>query len=173
MQAFGDLQTAMSQELFLIMQALNIEDDMENLRFDKVVIATDADVDGMHIRNLLITYFLTFFEQLVMSGHLYILETPLYRVKTKTSVAYCYSDAERDNAIEAAKNRKYELTRFKGLGEISPEEIDEFIGENIKLVPVTLDHLRNVPELLGFFMGQNTPERKDYIMDNLEVSIYE
>ena len=150
-----------------------MSDDMENLRFDKVVIATDADVDGMHIRNLLITYFLTFFEQLVMSGHLYILETPLYRVKTKTSVSYCYSDAERDNAIESAGNKKFELTRFKGLGEISPEEIGEFIGENIKLVPVTLDHLRNVPELLGFFMGQNTPERKDYIMDNLEVSIYE
>ena len=108
-----------------------------------------------------------------MSGHLYILETPLYRVKTKTSVAYCYSDTERDNAIAAVENKKFELTRFKGLGEISPEEIDEFIGENIKLVPVTLDHLRNVPDLLKFFMGQNTPERKDYIMENLEVSIYE
>ena len=162
-----------NQELFFIMQALDIEEDMETLRYDKVVIATDADVDGMHIRNLLITYFLTFFEQLVMSGHLYILETPLYRVKTKTSITYCYSDTERDNAIEAAGGKKFELTRFKGLGEISPEEIGEFIGENIKLVPVTLDHLRNVPELLGFFMGQNTPERKDYIMENLEVSIYE
>ncbi|MBQ9788496.1 MAG: type IIA DNA topoisomerase subunit B [Lentisphaeria bacterium] len=163
-----------NDELRNIMYALDIESEVDNLRYDKVVIATDADVDGMHIRNLLITYFLTYFDQLVMSGHLYILETPLYRVKTKKHGSiYCYSDSERDEAIANVGKEKFELTRFKGLGEISPEELGEFIGDNIKLVPVTLDHLKNVPEILGFYMGDNSPSRREYIMNNLEISIYE
>ena len=156
-----------------IMQALGIEDDIENLRYDKVVIATDADVDGLHIRNLLITYFLCFFEQLVLSGHLYVLETPLFRVqKPKEKPVYCYSEAERDSAA-AKLGKKAEITRFKGLGEISPKEFGQFIGEEIKLQPVTLENMRNVPELLGFFMGSNTPKRREYIMNNLEVHKYE
>lgn len=176
LNCFGEKRDKIYQndELLFIMQALNIESDIDNLRYDKVVIATDADVDGMHIRNLLITYFLTFFEQLVLSGHLYILETPLYRVKSKKNGSiYCYNEQERDEAINQVGSKSFELTRFKGLGEISPSEIGEFIGDNIKLVPVTLDHLRNVPEVLGFYMGQNTPSRRDYIMDNLEISVYE
>ena len=158
-----------NEELTFLMQALGIEDDIENLRYDKVVIATDADVDGLHIRNLLITYFLCFFEQLVLSGHLYVLETPLFRVqKPKEKPVYCYSDAERD-AAAAKLGKKAEITRFKGLGEISPKEFGQFIGEDIKLQPVTLENMRNVPELLGFFMGNNTPKRREYIMNNLEV----
>ena len=162
-----------NEELTFLMQALGIEDDIENLRYDKVVIATDADVDGLHIRNLLITYFLCFFEQLVLSGHLYVLETPLFRVqKPKEKPVYCYSDAERD-AAAAKLGKKAEITRFKGLGEISPKEFGQFIGEDIKLQPVTLENMRNVPELLGFFMGNNTPKRREYIMNNLEVHKYE
>lgn len=138
-----------------------------------MVIATDADVDGLHIRNLLITYFLCFFEQLVLSGHLYVLETPLFRVqKPKEKPVYCYSEAERDSAA-AKLGKKAEITRFKGLGEISPKEFGQFIGEEIKLQPVTLENMRNVPELLGFFMGSNTPKRREYIMNNLEVHKYE
>lgn len=162
-----------NEELTFLMQALGIEDDIENLRYDKVVIATDADVDGLHIRNLLITYFLCFFEQLVLSGHLYVLETPLFRVqKPKEKPVYCYSEAERDSAA-AKLGKKAEITRFKGLGEISPKEFGQFIGEEIKLQPVTLENMRNVPELLGFFMGSNTPKRREYIMNNLEVHKYE
>ncbi len=162
-----------NEELTFLMQALGIEDDIENLRYDKVVIATDADVDGLHIRNLLITYFLCFFEQLVLSGHLYVLETPLFRVqRPKEKPIYCYSEAERDSAA-AKLGKKAEITRFKGLGEISPKEFGQFIGEEIKLQPVTLENMRNVPELLGFFMGSNTPKRREYIMNNLEVHKYE
>ncbi|MCQ2379218.1 MAG: toprim domain-containing protein, partial [Victivallaceae bacterium] len=162
-----------NEELTFLMQALGVEESTENLRYDKVILATDADVDGLHIRNLLLTFFLTFFEQLVLSGHLFVLETPLFRVRHgKDGIAYCYSEAERDAAV-AKFGRGTEITRFKGLGEIDPEDFDEFIGENMRLSPVTLDNMRGVPELLSFYMGDNTPERKDYIMRNLEVVDYE
>ena len=162
-----------NEELTFLMQALGVEDSVENLRYDKVVIATDADVDGLHIRNLLITFFLSFFDQLVLSGHLYVLETPLFRVqKPREKAVYCYSEAERDRAAESL-GKKAEITRFKGLGEISPKEFGQFIGPDIRLGPVTLDNMRNIPELLGFFMGSNTPKRREYIMNNLEVHKYE
>ncbi len=162
-----------NEELLFLMQALDIENDTENLRYDRVIIATDADVDGMHIRNLLITYFLTYFEQIVLSGHLYVLETPLFRVRLKKEKpVYCYSDAQRDEAVRKL-GPKAEITRFKGLGEISPDDFGEFIGENIRLQPVTLEHMKNVPEMLEFYMGSNTPARREYIMNNLELSKYE
>ncbi len=162
-----------NEELLFLMQALNLESSTDDLRYDQVIIATDADVDGMHIRNLLITYFLTYFEQIVLSGHLYVLETPLYRVRIKKDKPiYCYSDVERDEAVKELGARS-EITRFKGLGEISPDDFGEFIGENIRLLPVTLDHLKNVPDMLGFYMGSNTPARREYIMNNLELSKYE
>lgn len=162
-----------NDELLFIMQALDIENDIDNLRYDKVIIATDADVDGMHIRNLLMTYFLSFFDQLVMHGHLFVLETPLYRVRLKKGKpVYCYSDAERDEAVKKL-GKSAEITRFKGLGEISPDDFGEFIGEDIKLLPVTLDNMRNVPEILSFYMGSNTPLRREYIMNNLELPLYE
>jgi DNA gyrase/topoisomerase IV subunit B len=149
------------------MQALNIEEDIENLRYNKVVIATDADVDGVHIRNLLITYFLQFFEPLVLSGHLYILETPIFRVRNRDKTIYCYDDAEKAKAIKELGERGLEITRFKGLGEISPSEFGQFVGEDIRLTSVTVDHMRNIPEILEFYMGDNTPERRNYIMENL------
>ncbi|MFA6104470.1 MAG: DNA topoisomerase IV subunit B [Victivallaceae bacterium] len=157
-----------NEELFYIMQALNIEEDVEELRYNKVVIATDSDVDGLHIRNLLITFFLTYFEQLVLSGHLYILETPLFRVRNKTKTIYCYSEQERDQAVQEL-SRGVEITRFKGLGEISPDEFGAFIGNDIRLLSVTIDHMRNIPEMLEFFMGDNqkTPERRELIMKKL------
>jgi len=162
-----------NDELLFITQALNVDNDPDNLRYDKIVIATDADVDGMHIRNLLMTFFLTYFEQLVLSDHLYVLETPLFRVRIKDGKPiYCYSEAERDVAVRQL-GKKAEITRFKGLGEISPDDFGEFIGENIKLLPVTLDNMRNVPDILAFYMGNNTPERREYIMNNLEVPVYE
>ena len=162
-----------NEELTLLMQALGVEESTDNLRYDKVILATDADVDGLHIRNLLLTFFLSFFEQLVLSGHLYVLETPLFRVsRGKEEPIYCYSEAERDRAaLELGK--RAEITRFKGLGEISPEDFGEFIGENMRLSPVTLDNMRDVPELLKFYMGENTPVRREYIMNNLEVVDYE
>jgi len=192
LNCFGATREALykNEEFNFLVQALGIEDDIENLRYDKVVIATDADVDGMHIRNLLITFFLTFFEQLVLRGHLYVLETPLFRVRDPKAVLkadarkgskkagaaeadyYCYSEAERD-AAAAKLGKKAEITRFKGLGEISPKEFRQFIGEEIKLLPVTLESTRNVPQLLRFYMGPNTPDRKNYIMTNLTVSKYE
>ena len=159
-----------NEELYYITQALNIEDDCENLRYDKVVIATDADVDGLHIRNLLITFFLTFFEQLVLSGHLYILETPLFRVANKKEMIYCYNNHERDVAVETLKKKRsgeVEITRFKGLGEIDGSEFGAFIGEDIRLLEVTVDNMRSVPELLSFYMGSNTPERREHIMSHL------
>ena len=155
-----------NEELYYIMKALDIEDGLDGLRYEKVVIATDADVDGLHIRNLLITFFLTFFEQLVMSEHVFILETPLFRVRNKKETLYCYSEAERDEA-SAKLGKASEITRFKGLGEISPNEFGQFIGPDIRLLPVTVDTMREVPRLLGFFMGKNTPSRRDYIMENL------
>ena len=159
-----------NEELLFIMQALNIENDVDNLRYDKVIIATDADVDGMHIRNLLITYFLSYFEQLVLSGPLYVLETPLFRVRLRREKPiYCYSEAERDAAV-AETGPKAEITRFKGLGEISPDDFGEFIGDAMKLLPVTLDNMKNVHNMLEFYMGSNNQTRRDYIMDNLELS---
>nr|MBA3847070.1 type IIA DNA topoisomerase subunit B [Planctomycetota bacterium] len=138
------------------------------LRYNKVIIATDADVDGMHIRNLLLTYFLRFFEELVTAGHVFILETPLFRVRNKQATKYCYSEAERDAAQKELKNA--ETTRFKGLGEISPKEFGQFIGDDIRLVPVDIQTMSEVSKALEFFMGKNTPERKAFIIDNL---IYE
>jgi topoisomerase-4 subunit B len=156
-----------NEELYYIMQALNIEDDMENLRYQKILIATDSDVDGLHIRNLLITFFLTFFEQLVTAGHLFILETPLYRVRNKHKAIYCYNDIEKQTAVRELGENKAEITRFKGLGEISPSEFGQFIGPDIRLISVTVDHMKGIPEMLEFFMGKNTPERRDYILKNL------
>jgi len=158
-----------NEELYYIMQTLDIEEDIENLRYNKVVLATDSDVDGLHIRNLLITFFLSFFEPLVLSGHLYILETPLFKVRNKKETLYCYDLEERDVAIAklGGLGKGVEVTRFKGLGEISPNEFGQFVGEDIKLVSVTVDHMRNVPEMLNFYMGKNTPERKNHIMENL------
>ena len=162
-----------NEELTFLMQALGIEENTENLRYDKVILATDADVDGLHIRNLLLTFFLCFFDQLVLSGHLYVLETPLFRVRNKNKeLIYCYSENERDRAAEKL-GKTSEITRFKGLGEISPDDFGEFIGENMRLSPVTLDNMHGVNDLLKFYMGDNTPERRDYIMRNLEVVDYE
>lgn len=152
-------------ELFNIMKALGIEDNSEHLRYNKVVLATDADVDGLHIRNLLITYFLHYFEDVVIRGHLYILETPLFRVRNKKQTHYCYSEAERDRALK--KLKEAEITRFKGLGEISPKEFGPFIGEDIRLIQVQVDSLHGVGALLRFYMGSNTPDRKQYIMEHL------
>jgi len=160
-----------NEELTFLMQALGVEDSTENLRYDKIILATDADVDGLHIRNLLLTFFLSFFNELVLSGHLYVLETPLFRVKKGKDIIYCYNEAERDKA--AAELGKCEITRFKGLGEISPDDFGEFIGENMRLSPVTLDNMHGVHDVLKFYMGDNTPERKEYIMNNLEVVDYE
>ncbi len=155
-----------NEEMFNLMNALNIEDDIENLRYNKVVLATDADVDGMHIRNLLITFFLTYFEGLVLNGHLYILETPLFKVRNKEQTLYCYNEAEKDKAIEKLK-KGIEVTRFKGLGEISPNEFKQFIAKDIKLIPVKINNFSDIKSTLQFYMGKNTPERKQFIMDNL------
>ena len=148
-----------------VMVMVSVEDSIDNLRFNKVIIATDADHDGFHIRILLLTFFLSFFEELVQRGHVYILETPLFRVRNNKETCYCYSPKERDAAI--AKLRGSEVTRFKGLGEISPKEFGQFIGEDMRAVKVNLRSLKEVPEMLEFFMGRNTPERKDYIIENL------
>ncbi len=158
-----------NEELYYIMQALNIEEDLDNLRYNKIVIATDSDVDGLHIRNLLLTFFLTYFEQLVMSGHVFILETPLFRVRNKKETHYCYDEEERDQAVQSlgGMSKGVEITRFKGLGEISPDEFGKFIGNDIRLIDVTVDHMRNVPDMLEFYMGKNTPYRRDHIMANL------
>ena len=154
-----------NEELYNIMRALGIEDGLEGLRYNRVVIATDADVDGMHIRNLLLTYFLRYFEELVTKGHVYILETPLFRVRNKKDTRYCYSEQERDQAMAAIKGP--EVTRFKGLGEISPGEFGQFIGEDIRLIPVAVRSMGEVGRALDFFMGKNTPARKNFIVKNL------
>lgn len=156
-----------NEELFYIMQTLDIEDNIENLRYNKVIIATDSDVDGLHIRNLLITFFLTFFEPLVLAGHLHILETPLFRVRNKKRTIYCYDAEERDDAVAELGGKSVEITRFKGLGEISPNEFGQFIGADMRIEPVTVEHMRDVPEMLRFYMGSNTPERREHIMRNL------
>jgi DNA gyrase subunit B/topoisomerase-4 subunit B len=155
-----------NEEMYNLMSALNIEDDIENLRYEKVILATDADVDGMHIRNLLITFFLTYFERLVISGHLYILETPIFKVRNKEKTLYCYSEDEKDKAVKELK-KGVEITRFKGLGEISPSEFKQFIDKNIKLVPVTVGSFSDIKTTLQFYMGKNTPERKNFIKENL------
>ncbi|MCB0453401.1 MAG: type IIA DNA topoisomerase subunit B [Aequorivita sp.] len=157
-----------NEEFNLLQAALNIEDSMEDLRYNNIVIATDADVDGMHIRLLLITFFLQFFPELIKEGHLYILQTPLFRVRNKKETIYCYSEEERINAIEKLKP-KPEITRFKGLGEISPDEFVHFIGNDIRLDPVMLDKSMSIEELLSFYMGKNTPDRQEFIIDNLKV----
>ncbi|MFN3917983.1 MAG: DNA topoisomerase IV subunit B [Flavobacteriales bacterium] len=157
-----------NEEFNLIQAALNIEDGLENLRYNKVVIATDADVDGMHIRMLLLTFFLQFFPELVRKGHVYILQTPLFRVRNKKETIYCYSEEERVNAINKL-GKNPEITRFKGLGEISPDEFKHFIGEDIRLEPVLVSKDSPVDKILEFYMGKNTPERQDFIIDNLKV----
>lgn len=159
-----------NEEFNLLQAALNIEESLEDLRYNHIVIATDADVDGMHIRLLLITFFLQFFPELIKDGHLYILQTPLFRVRNKKETIYCYSDEERRNAIEKLKP-KPEITRFKGLGEISPDEFKHFIGEDIRLDPVMLDENMSVEELLEFYMGKNTPSRQEFIIGNLKVEL--
>lgn len=155
-----------NEEMFNLMNALNIEDDIAKLRYNKVVLATDADVDGMHIRNLLITFFLTYFEGLVLNGHLYILETPLFKVRNKEQTIYCYTEEERDRAIGKLK-KGIEVTRFKGLGEISPHEFKQFIAKDIRLISVAIHSFSDIKPTLQFYMGKNTPERKQFIMNNL------
>jgi topoisomerase IV subunit B len=154
-----------NEELFNMMMALGIENDVEDLRYDRIVIATDADYDGFHIRNLLLTFFLNYFEELVVAGRLYILETPLFRVRNKKETRYCYSAKERDQAMQALAGP--EVTRFKGLGEISPSEFGQFIGPDIRLVPCNLKNIKSIQETLEFYMGKNTPERREFIMGNL------
>lgn len=157
-----------NEEFNLLQAALNIEDGLEGLRYQKVVIATDADVDGMHIRLLLLTFFLQFFPDLVRQGHVYVLQTPLFRVRDKKQTFYCYSEQEKQGAIEALKG-KSEITRFKGLGEISPDEFKNFIGEDMRIDPVVLGQEAAISELLSFYMGKNTPDRQQYIINNLKV----
>ncbi len=155
-------------EIYNLMRSLNIEEDASALRYNHVVLATDADVDGLHIRNLMITFFLRFFEPVVRDGHLKILETPLFRVRNKKETLYCYSEAERDTAVKKI-GRNAEVTRFKGLGEISPKEFGEFIGQDMRLTPVAVDEDHSISEVLSFYMGKNTQDRRSYIMDNLVV----
>jgi topoisomerase-4 subunit B len=157
-----------NEEFNLLQHALNIEEDIDNLRYNHVIIATDADVDGMHIRLLLMTFFLQFFPDLVKKGHLYILETPLFRVRNKQETIYCYSEQEKQQAIQKLKG-KPEITRFKGLGEISPSEFEEFINDNIKLEPVVLKQNQSIEQLLEYYMGKNTPSRQEFIINNLKV----
>ena len=159
-----------NEEFNLLQAALNIEESIEGLRYNNIVIATDADVDGMHIRLLLITFFLQFFPELIKEGHLYILQTPLFRVRNKKETIYCYSQLERKDAIEKLKP-KPEITRFKGLGEISPDEFKYFIGDDIRLDPVMLDKDMSIESLLQFYMGKNTPDRQEFIINNLKVEL--
>ncbi len=159
-----------NEEFNLLQAALNIEDGLEDLRYNNIVIATDADVDGMHIRLLLITFFLQFFPELIKEGHLYILETPLFRVRNKKQTFYCYSDEEKRTAIDKLRG-KPEITRFKGLGEISPNEFVHFIGDDIRLDPVMLDKEMSIEQMLQFYMGKNTPDRQKFIIENLKVEL--
>ena len=159
-----------NEEFNLLQAALNIEDGIENLRYNNIVIATDADVDGMHIRLLLITFFLQFFPEVIKEGHLYILDTPLFRVRDKKDTYYCYSEKERQKAMNQLRG-KPEITRFKGLGEISPNEFVHFIGKDIRLDPVMLNKETSIEKLLEFYMGKNTPERQKFIINNLKVEV--
>jgi len=174
MNVFGHSMTLLykNDEMYNMMRGLNIEESVGGLRYDKVIMATDADVDGLHIRNLLLTFFLHYFENLVKRGHIYILETPIFRVRNKQQTIYCYSDLEKDRAIKKLAGngkvkKQVEITRFKGLGEISPREFKQFIGPDMRLRQVGIDVLNEVPEILSFYMGKNTPERKSYIMERL------
>lgn len=157
-----------NEEFHLLQSALNIEDGIDNLRYNKVIIATDADVDGMHIRLLLLSFFLKFFPELITNGHVFILETPLFRVRNKKETIYCYSEAEKQSALHKL-GQSAEITRFKGLGEVSPSEFKDFIGDGMRVEPVSLLHLSNTDELLSFYMGKNTPERQAFIIDNLRI----
>ena len=161
-----------NDEMYNLMQSLNVEDNTDGLRYEKVILATDADVDGMHIRNLMITYFFRFFEQLVHDGRIFVLETPLFRVRNKEKTIYCYSETERDNAVKELGGRP-EITRFKGLGEISPKEFAQFIGKEMRLSQVEYAPKMQAAPIFNFYMGKNTPERKDYIMDRLVVPVEE
>ena len=161
-----------NEELNLLQHALDIEDGIENLRYNRVVISTDADVDGMHIRLLLLTFFLQFFPDLVRQGHLYIFETPLFRVRDKQQTFYCYSEKEKQAAIRKLRG-KPEITRFKGLGEISPNEFEDFIGSDIRLDPVILQDKTNIEDILSYYMGKNTPERQEFIIENLKIELDE
>jgi DNA gyrase subunit B/topoisomerase-4 subunit B len=161
-----------NDEMYNLMRSLDIEDNLENLRYEKVILATDADVDGLHIRNLLITYFFRFFDHLMHDGHVHVLETPLFRARNKEQAIYCYSEAERD-AAAGKLGRNCEITRFKGLGEISPHEFKQFIGPQMRLSQVEYAPKPETAGILGFYMGKNTPERKDYIMENLVVPVEE
>ena len=157
-----------NEEMYNLMSALNVEEDLANVRYNKIVLATDADVDGMHIRNLLITFFLTYFEGLVINGHLHVLETPLFKVRKGNKTFYCYSKEERNEASKKLGNTKdIEVTRFKGLGEISPHEFKQFIGKEMRLTPVVIGAVSDVKPTLEFYMGKNTPQRKNFIMENL------
>ena len=158
-----------NEEFNLLQAALDIENSIENLRYNNIVLATDADVDGMHIRLLLITFFLQFFPELIKEGHVYILQTPLFRVRNSKETIYCYTDEERVNAIAKLKNP--EITRFKGLGEISPDEFKHFIGQDMRLDPVMMDKAMHIEKLLDFYMGNNTPERQDFIINNLKYEV--
>jgi len=159
-----------NDEMYNLMRSLDIEDNVDSLRYEKVILATDADVDGLHIRNLMITYFFRFFEHVVHEGHLYVLETPLFRVRNKDRTIYCYSEAERDDAVKSL-GKTHEITRFKGLGEISPKEFKAFIGPEMRLSQVEYAAKPESTQLLTFYMGRNTPERKDYIMEHLVVPV--
>jgi len=175
MNVFGSPLTLLykNDEMYNIMQSLNIEESIEDLRYDKIILATDADVDGLHIRNLVLTFFLHYFESLVKRGHVYILETPIFRVRTKEETIYCYNDKEKEAAEKKLPGRgkvrkQVEITRFKGLGEISPKEFKQFIKvDDMRLQQVNIDRLSEVPGILSFYMGKNTPDRKEYIMNHL------
>ncbi len=174
MNVFGQKLAVLykNEEMYSLMRALDVEDSISNLRFDKIILATDADVDGLHIRNLLLTFFLHYFEPLVKLGYVYILETPIYRVRNKKETIYCYSEKEKESATRKLKGsgkaeKAVETTRFKGLGEISPKEFKQFIGPDIRLRSVTMDSVSEVAKVLRFYMGKNTPDRKQYIMEHL------
>ena len=163
-----------NDEMYNLMRSLDIEDSIGALRYDKVILATDADVDGLHIRNLLLTFFLNYFEPLVKLGHVYILNTPIFRVRNKKMTYYCYSDREKESAIKKLQGKgkiknNVEVTRFKGLGEISPPEFKQFIGPDMRIQQVRIDSLSEVSRVLRFYMGKNTPDRRQYIMDHLIV----
>jgi topoisomerase-4 subunit B len=167
LNVFGKKRTDIykNEELYNLMVALGLENGIENLRYGKVIIATDADTDGYHIRNLLMTYFLTYFEDLVLAGRLFILETPLFRVRNRQKTLYCYNETQRDEALKVIKGA--EITRFKGLGEINPSEFKQFIGEDMRLIPVSISSSREMHKTMKFYMGDNTPERREFIMESL------
>ncbi len=156
-----------NEEFYNIIKTMNIEDGTDNLRYSKIIIATDSDPDGLHIRNLLLTFFLHFYESLILKGHIYILETPLFRVRNKKETVYCYNENEKTSAVKKL-GADPEVTRFKGLGEISPKEFGRFIGPDMRLIQVSVEHLKDIPDTLEFYMGKNTPDRKSYIMENLD-----